>query len=356
MTQQIEEIWSTLLRAGVVHGEAPKIGKPASPWYVKMVLAFSGWLAAIFLLFFLGLGFDFIFKNNLATLILGVIMIAGAFALFHLFKNDFGEHLALAVSFAGQVVVAYAIFDIYNQNGKIAWPLTLLLQITLTVVMPNFVHRVISSSIAAFAFFMVLTIMGWTYFSSAVLMFFAAMCWLYEFRYPRHMKMIRAIGYGLVLALIYLKGTVFFGHRILEWRIARYQPSIWAKPWMDEVLIGMVTFFVVRQLLRRYDQNLSAGLSTTVLLGTMVLCVASMKVQGITLGMVIMLLGFSGANRVLLGLGIMSLLFYISSYYYFLDATLLYKSQTLLLVGIILLGARWVMLRARPGKGEAPNV
>ena len=51
----------------------------------------------------------------------------------------------------------------------------------------------------------------------------------------------------------------------------------------------------------------------------------------------------------LLGLGIASLLFYISSYYYLLDATLFAKAQTLLIVGLVLLAVRWLMVRIMPG-------
>ncbi len=75
-----------------------------------------------------------------------------------------------------------------------------------------------------------------------------------------------------------------------------------------------------------------------------------------TAGMVVMLLGFAGGNRVLLGLGIVSLLFYISSYYYLLDATLLAKAQILLIVGLVLLAVRWLLLHPIPGGKEATDV
>jgi uncharacterized membrane protein len=58
----------------------------------------------------------------------------------------------------------------------------------------------------------------------------------------------------------------------------------------------------------------------------------------------IVLLGFANANRVLAGLGIASLLVYVSSYYYLLDVTLLAKSAVLAATGAALLGARWIVL------------
>ncbi|MFT6712643.1 MAG: putative membrane protein, partial [Arenicella sp.] len=50
-------------------------------------------------------------------------------------------------------------------------------------------------------------------------------------------------------------------------------------------------------------------------------------------------------NRVLIGLAVMSLLFYISSYYYLLEISLLDKSLTLLVLGLVLILGRWLMLK-----------
>jgi uncharacterized membrane protein len=284
------------------------------------------------------------------------MMIGGAFAILRIPKNEFVEHLALAASLAGQALVVYAIFNISSHNEKIAWLLVALLQVPLAVIMPSFVHRVFSSFVSAFAFSMALTIMGWPDVISGVVMFLAALCWLNEFRYPQHMRKIRATGYGLVLALIQLKGTALFGYRTMGLRLSPVQSELWAKPWIGDVLIGIVTVYVVWNLLQRYGQAISERVSITALLGTLLLCVVSMEIQGITVGMLIILLGFAGANRVLLGLGIVSLLFYVSSYYYLLDATLLAKSQTLLIFGLVLLSLRWLMLNIIPVKKEAKNV
>jgi len=351
MSRHIQEMWDILLKAGVTEGAAPETGKLESPWYVKVLLAFSGWLAALFLLGFLGVGFNI--KSSTVAFIVGGMMIGGAFAILRVPNNEFVEHLALAVSLAGQALVVYAIFNVLHRNEKVAWLLVVLLQVPLAIVIPNFVHRVFSSFIAAFAFNMSLTFWGWPYVVSGVVMLLAASCWLNEFRYPSQIRKLQAIGYGLVLALIQIKVTELFGHQILWWRFTKFQPSLWAKPWMGEVLTGVVTLYVVWRLLRRYGQSISQRIPIIALLGTVLLCAVSTKVQGITVGMVIMLLGYAGANRILLGLGIVSLLFYISSYYYLLDATLLAKSQTLLIVGIVLLSSRWLMSHIIPVKKEA---
>ena len=174
-----------------------------------------------------------------------------------------------------------------------------------------------------------------------------------EFHYPHHIKTIRAIGYGLVLALIALEATILFGYTIFDGRFWQEHHGFWTYPWIGGGIIGAVTVYVVWSLLQRYGQPMNGRLSMTILLATLFVCAISMKVRGITVGMVIVCLGFFGANRVLLGLGIVSLLFYISSYYYLLDTTLLNKSQSLLVVGLILICVRWLMHRIVPVNHEA---
>jgi len=67
----------------------------------------------------------------------------------------------------------------------------------------------------------------------------------------------------------------------------------------------------------------------------------------------IVLLGFANGNRVLVGLGIASLLFYVSGYYYLLDATLLVKSGVLAATGAVLIAARWLVLNVVMPKERA---
>jgi len=354
MNHQTDKIWGLLQESGIVQGEKPEKGVPGSPWYVKALLAFSGWLAAIFILGFIGGAFQYVFRNSGVAGIVGVIMIAGAFALLRLPANEFVEHLGLAISMAGQALIVYAVFDLSHHNEIVAWLLLAILQAVLVALMPNFVHCIFSALVAAIAFSMALNEMGIPYVVGGVVLFGASFCWLNEFRYPQLMKKMRAIGYGLVLALIVFKGTTLLGHRVFgEWFWQNY--GFLAKPLLGEIIIGAITLYVVWSLLQRYGQPISGRLSITSILATLLVCAVSTKVQGITVGMVIVCFGFLGANRVLLGLGIVSLLFYISSYYYLLDKTLLDKSLSLLVVGLILLFVRWLMLNIIPSDDGAQH-
>lgn len=342
MIRENDMVWKKLQQAGLVAGTPPEGGIQESPWYVKTLLAFSGWLAAIFFLGFIGMGLEFIFDSDFATFTTGALMISGAFFVLRTPQNEFVEHLALALSLAGQALAVYALFQFSTGNDNNAFLLVALLQAMLALAMQNYIHRVLSSFFAAFSFSMFMFGMGWSFGVGAVLLFLFSWCFLHEFSYPHHMRKIRAIGYGLALALMFFKGTVVFGSSPLQY-ISNYNEPQQFLPWVGELLTAAVSIYVVMRILQRNELSITGHLAMTVLAGTLIIGLVSLEVQGITVGMVIMIIGFAGSNRLLFGAGIISLLFYISSYYYLLEITLLEKSQTLLVVGIVLLLARWVM-------------
>ena len=73
------------------------------------------------------------------------------------------------------------------------------------------------------------------------------------------------------------------------------------------------------------------------------LLLISFYAPGVGQGLVVVLLGFAIGHRLVMGLGVFSLLTGIGSYYYWLDATLLTKALTLLVLGGGLLALRWAL-------------
>lgn len=297
------------------------------------------------------MAFFAVIEDSTASLIVGGLLIGGAYRLLRAPKNDFYEHLSLT----GQILATWAIFNFSGDTVEAFWLLTALLQTLLAAVMPNFTHRVFSSFIATFCFANALALMGAPYVFGSVIMFIASWHWLNEFRYPQQLQKMHAIGYGLVLAMVSSTGSVLYGYGITEWPAASNQSEPWVQPWVGEVLIGAVMLYVIWQLLQQHYQAISAQAKAGILLAALLLCAASMEAQGVTIGMTILLLGFAGSNRTLLGLGIISLLFYICSYYYFLNATLLAKAQTLFVTGLALLAIRRLMLRHNAKNRETEN-
>ena len=155
---------------------------------------------------------------------------------------------------------------------------------------------------------------------------------------------------GLPSFCLCCRGRVFLGLEEVFGLYGNNMPLFWWQNYLDEVLSASVMLYVIWMLLHENVTQHSKGIVGAALMATSLLCVASIEAQGITVGMVIILLGFSRSNTLLLGLGICSELFYLSFYYYQLDLSLLEKAQTLFILGVVLLIIRWFLLRITASK------
>ena len=385
MSQHLEQLWQKLHLAGLVEGELPQQTEPESPWYVTFLLGFSGWLAAFFLLGFFGMAAEVILNSSLASFIVGSAMIVGAYVVLSRQDGVFLKHLALAISLTGQLLVAASIFYQNPDPGALSFFSLALIQLILALLMPNYIHRVMSALFGAAAFGFTLWALDEPYLLGPVLLLATSVLFLHEFSSLKYFQatpaesvaedalslivnspsepsrwllkfdgqnstsIMQALGFGFVSVLVAFKSFTLFDS------LARRNADVWVTPWMAELLTGLVALYVVWQVLQRYNLLNTGRVRSLVLLGTVVIIAASLQAPGIIIGIVIMLLGFHGSNRVLLGIGITALLFYISSYYYLLDHTLLEKSGTLLIVGVALLATRWLTNRLLPEHEGADN-
>jgi len=344
VTRRPEELWSALAAVGLTSGEMPA-AEDHTPWYVRVMLGFAGWLAASFLLGFIGVGFAFVMQSKTAAVSVGFMVIAAAYAVFRMApRNDFSAMFGIAVSFAGQALVAFGILGLFERGITGAAPyLTIAaIEAALALIMPNFIHRVVSAYAAGFALMYACEVSGAHALAAGVLAASVAFAWLQEARFGKGVAIASPIGYGLTLALIQVEGMASWRHSLAM--LIGEKPFLGASPWIGEALVGIAFLVSVWLLLRRAAWEPGEPRTLLGLAAAAVVSAASFKAPGIAAGLMIVLLGFAGGNRVLAGLGIASLLFYMSSYYYLLDTTLLVKSGVLLATGVVLLGARALIL------------
>ena len=301
MSIEKQNIWQTLKQAKIIEGEEPKSDTIKTFWHTKILLAISGWVAALFLLLFLGLLFSSSLETPSVALVLGTMMIIGGIALLQMFKNDFYENLAFAMSFAGQALIIYTIFE--NTDGKTQWILTSLFFALITLFVPSYIHRVVGSFLAASTFSITLFLFGIPGIGNALVIFATAFLWLHEFDYPKYMSAQRAVGYGLALALIYINinGSIFLSYNFIIQDMFYTFNGIWMPAWIEEFLIGVIALYVAWQILKRYGHKITDLHTLSVFVATMILTAISLEVYGVITSILILLLGFSNSNRVLMG-------------------------------------------------------
>ena len=131
MTSSLDALWEKLCDYQIVTGKRPGIRHQSSPWYVKLILAFSGWVAACFLLAFAGSLFAWVFKSTAASFIYCAILIGVAIVTLRRGHSDFTVHLGLALSVAGQAFVLWGIVNAFDDDIRSSALLILLVEIIL---------------------------------------------------------------------------------------------------------------------------------------------------------------------------------------------------------------------------------
>ena len=301
------ELWARIAGAGLTVGGMPDAAEAHAPWYVRAMLGIAGWLAAGFLLGFVGVGLAFVVQSKSASLSLGFMVIAAAYAVFRMApRNDFSSMFGLAVSFAGQALVMFAILGFFEGRMSATPGLTIAaIQMALAVAMPNFIHRVASAYIAGLALVYACEVSGAHAVAAGLLAASVAVVWLRETQFGKFLAIASPIGYGLTLALIQVEGMASFRHSLAM--LLREQPFLGASPWIGEALVVVALAASVWVLLRRAGWGPGEPRSILALAAAAAIGAASFKAPGVAGGLMIVLLGFANANRVLAGLGIASL-------------------------------------------------
>ena len=349
-------LWQTLLSNGLVSGEEPEVNDDASPWYVRTMLGIAGWIGALILLGALFGGFALLMDSSLAAGVLGAGTCLVAVVIYRVTKqNDFAEQFAFAVSLAGQALLVYSILsglNLFNNTEafiskvrQVALVLVVL-QSVLFLLVPNYLHRTWSALVGVGAAVFLLNQYGLYPFTLALTLAAATALWLQEFYWTKHGEMLRSLGYALVIVSI--------SHLLTQnhfWDDGRFWQNVFgirplgggAGELLATLCLGLVLIGLVLTLLKRGGQALTSRVSIASLILAALVALIGTQAPGITVGLVIILLGYSRGNNILTGLGLVTLVVFVSQFYYLLHLTLLEKSVVLFVSGLALLVVRQVL-------------
>ncbi len=345
-------LWQKLQAAGLVEGELPLVNEIDSPWYIRVMLGFAGWIGSLFLLGFVGVGFAFVMKSALASLVVGVCVSGGAFALFRSKRETaFITQFGLAVGLAGQMLLIFGLGDLFGGKESTLFGAAFVVEVILTVLMPNFIYRVMSSMAALLALSLSLNSLGVFGIAPAVTAAAFAWIWLQETRLVRFSALCRPVGYGLALSLLLYRVNILWG-RGLWWHRSRHAAN-WIEiysPWLGLVLVAVTFLAVAFILLKRMDIAATSRTGITVLAGATLTMAASVVAPGIAPALLVLVVGFAVCGRVMIGLGLLAMGGFLSNYYYTMQSTLLMKSMLLFGLGTLLLVCRLLINRFWPSR------
>ena len=336
MTEDVRQgLWLRLRDVGLVSGDLPATAERA-PWFVRVMLGIGGWIGALFLLGFIGIGLAFVMDSAGAAFVVGAIACAAAAVLFRVGgDNDFIAQFGMAVSFAGQALLTFAVFD--SARGPERFIALAVQQAVLFVLLSNYIHRVWAAWSSATALSYALHEMGAPWLVLPLLTGAFVIIWMYELERAEWGPLGRAAGYGLALAVITVAVTD---------GLSREPGEVARGMWLGGILQGAVLIAAVALLLSRETVPLTSDAAVASVATATGLGVLSMKAPGVGPCVSIVIMGQANGNPVLSGLGVASLLAYLSHYYYSLSATLLDKAMWLVAAGLVLLFVRAWLIRA----------
>lgn len=359
-TPTSRQLWQRLREHALVEGDMPPVTGSSSPWYVRVMLGVAGWIGALFLLGFIGVGFEFVIKSASASLAVGALCCAVAFGIFRLARdNDFATQFGLAVSFAGQAMLAFGLYKTFEPNTSSVFFMVFVFQALLAVFVPNFIHRVLTSWSAMFALSLSLVSADLHVLASGIAAAACALIWLNEFHWPAHPTLWRPIGYGLVLSLLQIDAVNLFGHDFWHEFSRDRLGAGWLllhAPWIGTALAAAIFVWVVTRLLAREEIPPSSGAGMAAIVAAMLVAALSFVAPGVATALMILLLGFASGNRILMGLGLLALGGFVSHYYYQLQHTLLFKAMVLAGSGAVLLLARMALQKCFQTASAKENI
>ncbi len=357
MSQQ--HMWNRLEQADLVSGEQPEFNeKQANLWYVRAMQGFAGWLAAIFLIGFLGFGVAGLFDNGVALMIMGLVITFSSYVYFKSKPDsDFFEQLVLVFSLTGQFLFTFGLFQLFDFKNQQWVMIVAVYQVALVWLVDHWLHRFLSAWFAAIALFWAFGFLMYSGLGSAMLAFLFVWLWLDKIGWQAEKKFYEPIAYASALALLQFNIPHGFGTVSLYWY--RYTEPNWLMlngHLIAATLNSMVLLYFVYRMMQEQGLGYSSKTGKLTILAAVLLLFTALPVMGLSSAVLVLLVGFARRNQFLLVLGILALLGFVSWYYYSLNTTLLNKSLILLAAGLVLVIGYFLVRYAYKNRGPIQSV
>ena len=325
-----------------------------TPWFIHLFFGFSGILSSIFFVGFLTLLlFEAdVFENTSLQLATGVVLSGAGWLLFknkHTRRSTFWNSLAFALSAAGQLYVVFALFGNEIVDTPLDTWLLLLIQTVMTLIMPNLIYRLLSASVALGCAVYLLSYYQLPEISLGILALITIVANL-----QRHslLQLVpvkwRAGAFDISKAFTY--ASTFWLIIVSVYIVnAEYNDDFIGNVFtydyiLAQVLLVLASLYAVYLILKRYNIKLLSKSSISIVCSTIILGIISVYAAGLLVTSLIIIIAVANSQRVLLGIGILALVSYIFWYYYQLDTSLLVKSASMLIIGIVMLLMRWLLV------------
>jgi len=322
------------------------------PWYVRTMVGVGAWLASLLLLSFIG-GVSLL-TSEAGFIVTGALLMLGAVVLRRQVNNDFFNQAALAISLAGQALLAFGVAETVSGRELEAVLYSLILANgVLIVAYPDPTHRFLS------VVFMVSACVGLLYFWRSQ--------WFLAYLAP-----LLATGYVVLLhegrsavrtldavTRPVMAGLMFSAFGVVMLSTLYVFPELvgdfqfYPNPWISTLLFGVLLLYAAWKVLAGAPVSVAKGVMPAIYGLSVLTVLVALQAPGLVYGLLVILLGTGMGHRVMTGVGLVFLVVFVGAYFYGIDISLLMKSLTLLATGVVLLVGRWGLLAVWPERDNA---
>ena len=310
----------------------PKNNRPH--WSSRFLLGLVGWIAALFLLMFLFMTFEQLTREPSLALLLGALLLAGAYAINRGQHGDLWDQFVLALTLAADAFLLYGLTDQIDIYQSLLWFGLCLLSLGIAVLFDHWLVRLFHSMAAALLLTMGLACHGLQLLALPLVMVAITFCWLRTEADPTRHQIYHAITLGLSLSLLLL---------------GRLHHPLWAVggSLLDELGLSRLPLWLTPLLCAALLLAVMMKLALPLRYG-LPLVLLSAIIPGMGAGALVLVLGFYAGSLGMMTLSLLMLTGYGALYYYDLSLTLMTKSWLLLGSGVLLLGTRLLLQRLNP--------
>lgn len=348
---------SPLLRPGDVESIASALSKPEmsskDPIYIRILSGVGAWFASIFIIAFLGMA-DII-NHETGAILCGVAFVAATVTLARTCKSTFPGQLALALSFAGNILLVFGLMKIVDRSashGETVLGLLIshgVVCTTIYILYPSTVYRFFAPLAFAVLATIWITVDLKTFEMMHLLIAGEAMLFGLLLLHTRRTAFIQPL---LHASATMLPATLFFMNYtqvvMQEWHVWRSIPASPMLPSSALLAVGMVYLLF----------RLSGGVKHVsqpwlIVAGVAILLLGAFTTPGILVALGLLMAGYAFGDRALTALAYLFLPCFLVVFYYSMNVSLAHKSGMVAGSGLILLLVRSLIQRYAP-KEAAP--
>jgi hypothetical protein len=308
----------------------------ALPWYVKLFVGISAWIAAILITAFL-----FIIRiiTEDQALFFGLVFCGLAIVLNWINRtNIFLGQLSLALSLTGQVlaIIGFATFFSFNELFATVAAISVL-EVVLIALHRDPVVRFISTLIIFISILILIFDQDQLTALHALIFILSAGILLLHLG-ENYLKLrgfeevLAPVGNAMTVSLLGILIMPLLDEFRLRWEFTA-------------IALLLLLWLLLATILLDLGYSLRSSPILPWVAVSLLLLVPGLSMPGILAALIILLIGFWRGSTGLVGLASVFLVFYIWAYYYSLEWTLLVKSLVLMGSGVTLLALRYLIMR-----------